>query len=759
MSFATAIAKRTTSRWYGIQIDLPDDGTYGAFSFKAAGRQAPAGPWATAARLLDHSEVTFEMPDTLRGGFAKVSDIEFTLLNTRIAAQPYGTLLTHLFEVYAWTNAPVVLSIIVEDEDGTTAYEPIWRGNITKWWQLDDTRVRCVAVAGKILDVPYPVTRITKVDYPDAPEDSLNAIVPVVYGDHLPEPVVVGKADSWNRAAEAMGIGNHSPVVPAVCYDKGDAEANIKAAVTTALLKTFAIGATQNAYIQLDSASQLTPIVSPTFNSPDLELAQASEVSVFTRPNEVNSSNAATNPGNASDGDPATYADASVGILDLNVPTPPDLGIITSAKLYIWFHRYVTGAGDIIVYRLNRNGTFLANGQIGSSQSATDDIVTLDIPGIASAADFGAGQLHILVGPVSNYGPGEYCEVTDTCLVCTYKAPVVAVTPLAATKPRQPWGPRIAPTKWEFMGLAQFLGIDSGGQKLFVGCQGDYDVSGQITGVAGTLLEKPAHIIWDLFKVLGFLSIPILGHGSFASAASAQALRAMSFSLTESMTGRDLINKICQQAGMVAWVDGDNSPRVVSFESSASTNDYGTKIPWNDVVSCELSDAGEDGVFNVIYCEYAYSHLSGKCERTCWFDGLNQDDGEGGATNGPTSLTPYSDSATRYGRRELRETLDFIYDQATACAYRNLFGKRSVVPRPHLRCVLPLKYYDLALGHVFEPDNTTWMAAGRRYPGTMPDGSSRGYWQFGSNHHYFMVERVTFRKAGVMEIEATEGAW
>jgi hypothetical protein len=776
MSLATALAKKTTPRFLGVYIALPLTGSYAALALRFAPETVPRTvgcDWHPY--LLDCTDVTYDAGG-FGGGIVKVSDFECTLANKRIMNTTYGTRISYLLEVYPWSNAVIQAHIICIDEDGTVETGAVWTGNIVNVRQRNGNEITIEAAVDLELEQLIPRTVIALDDYPLAPTTSAGAPLPIVYGDFLPTKVDWTENNAWNRSAEKMGLATLDCLLPTVCTAVDDIATGSIFTVAAHALRTFGALATHSNSVFLRVGDQLAVLAATTDAAANahVDVLAWTTLDLAIRPEGINAVNDSSNAQNACDGDTATVA--TIGgtlwsMLCLDFSRPADCGYIAAITVYVIFDTYTTDGDSEIhfgLYDPNAAAWYGGHGTIASSSSGTDTISTYTLIGSGAVyAEDIPDDVYLRV-EMTNTDGDDSATISETAVVIQFYnrggitqrlIKTVYGTKITTRRVFEVWQTR----HQQAIPLSEWMagGAQATGCPVFVTAEGKPDNgAGTITGTPDALLEAPAHILWDLLKnVCGLANVTTAPatHGSLYDAGADQAAYLkMAAALTERAPLADIIGRICRQSAMLFWRSGTGSYKVVYFGMGAADNDYGTAIPYSDVFEFECDYTPTSDIRNAIECPYHNSVVNGKTTRLAYIDADGQDDGLG---NGGAGDSACSASEGLYGRRELPLSLDLYRDATSATTVRDIYRDMLVDRRVHLKMRLPWKYYDLEIGHTIRLDDDSFRDAGYRYPGTFAGGLYPGLWDFSTSIHRFWVERVTFHKAGFIEIEATEGVW
>jgi len=731
---------------------------------------------------------------------SKISDFMWSIQNVSlqhgVGTQAHDSASALFYNAYHWKGQTVTVKLLALDTDGTIQTHTIWVGYITDCrWSDAEVTFEAVAAPNWILDQVLPTSVITREAYPGAPDSSIGTPLPIVFGNYE-YTYNDGQNDAWNRVAEKCGITGCGVdaefLLPCVCTDTNEDDETAGPVFHVAGHALYdppnanAADGAGSVYLWVPSLDQMA-IVYTTSSSVAAGYAVTNaadgcyvsfkndwSINLHYYPHEVDNDSTATDPENAIDKDLSTYAtlDSGHDKLYLDLKRPADLGRIVAARVYALVSYDIdAGKGEV--------------GRIGLAEEDSDDNHVQYWPSETGYTDWtGTGTLEWKiyappVGALLNYAndfpnfsqlrmqllneDGGHIHVYAFCLVLRYAAlKHLYGNPLSGVHPGSPayWRPRYRDNP--LVPCDEFPDA-TGGDRVFVAVEGMADDgSGTYTGSANSLIQLPGDVIYYLLATAGCNVNTSLTPADVTNVRTGPPV--VAFRLGEYTSYDQLISDICRQTamGLCCRFSANMEMGLVFWGQSPADNAYGTTIPWSDVLHDREMSIGRTSmvdVRNAFYLQINRSYKDNKFSRLVMLDGATSDNGNGTdwySTSG-ASYTSFqallADSETAYKRREMHMKAGYLRRITYPSSGPNA-GPLIVIdeyaamlhePRASFRCALPWKYYALQVGHMVQPHNTSWLAAGMGHPKGMS-------WET----HYCWLERVTFSPDGWIEIEASQ---
>jgi hypothetical protein len=771
MAFATTILDKQAARGFGIVFDLYNAATADTITISCSPSRAFQPTYQPS--VLEVSQPTFE----LRFGkpMSKLSDFTWAMENGPCQA---GAAISHerlsdLFaNGYVAIGQTVKLRALVVNGSTTESAE-VWRGHITDCkWDLDRVEFTAIHQVVRALETIIPATAVTKTAYPEAPNESIGAPLPIVLGDWSVDPADSGEDATWNKKAELMGLAALDRLLPTLCTDTNISDKSTGPVFHLAghASKSCPTSKSESVFFyvgDLQGHAVCDPGGFTITNSGITKVAFGANptIRVVMRPDGVEATSTALTPLNAFDKSMASYASINaVGAnpLVVTLPRPPDLGYIKSVTVYAYLaYSSLSGAERLEVGLWDYSGAGAWYG--GHSSVATPAVL-----------DF---ETHAVTGVTLKHVDEFPDDLAIRIIVASYSSAVVNIGEVAMVVEFQPtfytgidptgakaslWQPRLTPN-WSRS--ERFPDFTATASLIFMSSTGIADTAGMYTGSGTDLIERPCDMIMYLASARAGLSPLTSGHGSFATARTdidAIGLTGRVYVDKQTVIG-DLMSRLAEESlcGMVLTA---TSLGLVFWGSAASDNLYAGgplagPIDGNDLMACEIGQTSLDEIRNAVYAQCGYHANLKKCKHMAYCDKDGSDNGAGVAdfpATGAVSKASLAASEAAYGRKEFHLNCEHLR-VAEISHIRDYYAAMLQEPRVTLRFTVPWAYYDLQVGHVIEVDDTSWQALGLKYPGTT-DGVA-GYWSHGAVTRYFWVERVTYNENGTMEIEASEGVW
>lgn len=769
MSLADVIKLKSKTVAFGVKFRLKKDTNL--YWVYATSTDEFAPEWQPI--LVGASKLSQEL--RIGDSFVNVSDFSFSVANAPIRTLADVTTHENFVDLLANGYTPygqlvLVLLLVKDPADGSIYTETIWRGTCTGV-EYDDREIAIDAVAEIMqkLTTLYPSATITKVDYANAPQSSIGAVVPTVFGDWQPAKAAPSESDTFNLKAEEAGLRDLSRLVPTICTALPDSPDPRDFTIASHLLKEMDTAYSHDVWLYTHGQYAAVHGDDVSFtNASDNAKASLDANSRLIYPVKVDQllPSTWTDSGNACDDDLGTMAQAlSTGesVLMLSIPTPPDLGVIESAVIRVFGDYYSPAPSIVRVGLWDRDAGTWANGgteYTDFQDSSSGGVYEHTISNIAYVSDF-PSSMAIRIETL-NWASDRWATAKEVVLVITYRGTVILRSAERSPGERKYYDvrgtPRYYQKRWRpartvKLRSDEYPFEDASKVTVFAACQGVQDtVLGTYTGTSYALLENPVSILWYLQAQANVPPI-VSGRGKVTDVRADVESDGLKLALVcdERKPLAEWIADICSQCllGFVLSADGTEAGYVY-WRSPVSRNLYPNAIEWSEVLDVKIGYTPIGEVFNAIYVQSNYDPRTGRCGRLCYCDGAGSDNGNGTADYTENSKLQASEDA--YGRHEFHLEAKYLREGATVV--RNGYADMLYERRVALRITLTMRYYDLRPGHVIEIDDASWTAAGVHYPGTT--GGAAGRWSYGGTTRYFWVERVSWSDDGTMEIEATE---
>jgi hypothetical protein len=639
------------------------------------------------------------------------------------ASAPDAHPLAYFLQINEFVGTRIAIAqCLLDPITGTWSYSVLFRGVVTNLRDYTDS-----GVTVEVGDIRYAMglvgtTTVTKALYPNAPEESVGATVPVIYGDHFMTPCIDDPYIlRYNRIRFGYEYLGGVPLIKVDTDPQDEDDCGVWAIADHELKVAYdhMLGAADGGLEHLAHPHPDDVTLTNTSTGASVAMTRPFRLSLGLFPSELTTVNTATNSMRAIDGDEATYAtltrsSGAAQYLDFTLGGLPDLGIITGIHVYAWFA--AGGSGDVVV-GLGEDATYFKSGAYKTvSMSATYDVI--DGPEVVTGAGLKAWDL-------SDYTARVKILDTETAtayirglrVLFTYQPYNTSkgASFVASPSSGEPhlWGPG-APDKgdWVKGWAAKTLRT---GQSLRAYVRGiKDDGSGTYTGTASALVENAADVAYHLLDTYSGLTVGedfvATGSaiGSFATARTELgSYHNLTVLVTEPTSTWDVFVDICRQARAVPVVNSDGMLGMVVIDPTPSAN-YESGYAWRadeDFLSESFRYGRtpvEDAVSSVVI-EYAYSYPDGKFRGLTYVNADGSDDGTGTADeSGTGDREDQAEVVERlYGPgREFKLQARYIRRQGVAKALRNFYFDNLKRPRLWCEFLTTRKACDLSVGNV-----------------------------------------------------------
>ena len=562
------------------------------------------------------------------------ADTNQTMLASNLFANALVTL-------YLWVVMPPELAPLSSSD-----MFQIYKGRVSRVVDIGPEGMRLLLLQDMSWNRQVPPTVVDKVSYPDSPDVSQGAPIPIIYGDHsapkMRTPWTSGYGSRSKQEDSGAGLG----VVPLVLVDAGVGAANVKVVAASHLctdildrangLSAFIVG--ENLLNPLDTAG-----ITETLGSSESYLSIADEGTIAYAaiiPIDVRTTggeNTAGEPRRAMDPfDETSFSTLDQGAgktqLQLILPNAGALGRIESVQYYVAWSGDA-GNGNNLRIRSRTPG-------VGFGTTTANWVATATTPAVQTgtwaAADYDAnawgfgdnGTALFDVRVDFTGGATNKAKIYWVVLVVKYRPQRSLVTPgkrvvkgqRIVNAPRyQPVGGRPIPLKIfatidpQFSLEGQFYGNVKGYKD---------DGSGTYTGVASALIERPADIIRHFLVTYGGVSggsieTGVGVTGSFVdlrdTLRNAQPSDfKLAVHIAERMSVQQAVQKMAEQAGVAVFLDRFTNKWLAFPWKPGALIDYDLAVPWDLMAGFMAEETSVVDVRHALRVKYGFDYFKNR---------------------------------------------------------------------------------------------------------------------------------------------------
>jgi hypothetical protein len=540
------------------------------------------------------------------------ADTNQAMLSSNLFANAIVTL-------YLWVVMPAELAQLSASD-----LFQVYKGRVSRVVDIDHEGMRLLLLQDMSWNRQVPPTVVDKISYPDSPDVSQGAPIPIVYGDHSAPKMRAPWTTAYGNRSKQEDSGAGLGVVPLVLVDAGVGAANVKVVAASHLcadildrangLSAFIVG--ESLLNPIDTAG-----ITENLGSSESYLSIADEGTIAYAaiiPIDVRSTggeNTAGEPRRAMDPfDETSFSTLDQGAgktqLQLILPNAGALGRIESVQYYVAWSGDA-GNGNNLRIRSRTPGVgfgtttanWLATGTTPAVQTGTWAAADYD----ANAWGFGDNGTALFDVRVDfTGGATNKAKIYWVVLVVKYRPQRSLVTPgkrvVSGMKVSRgapfnpPIGGRPIPSR-TFTDIAATYALE--GQ--FYGNVKGYkdDGSGTFTGTASALIERPADIIRHFLVTYGGVSGGSIETGAGASGSFVDLRNTLrnaqpsdfklAVHISERMSVQQAVQKMAEQAGVAVYLDRFTNKWLAFPWKPGALIDYDLAVPW-DLMSQFVSE-------------------------------------------------------------------------------------------------------------------------------------------------------------------------
>lgn len=544
--------------------------------------------------------------------------------------------------IYLWVVMPPELAPLSASD-----LLQVYRGRVSRIVDIDHEGMRLLLLQDMSWNRQVPPTVVDKISYPDSPDVSQGAPIPIIYGDHSAPKMRAPWTTAYGNRSKQEDSGAGLGVVPLVLVDAGVGAANVKVVAASHLctdildrangLSAFIVG--ESLLNPIDTAS-----ITETLGSSESYLSIADEGTIAYAaiiPIDVRSTggeNTAGEPRRAMDPfDETSFSTLDQGAgktqLQLILPNASALGRIESVQYYVAWSGDA-GNGNNLRIRSRTPG-------VGFGTTTANWVATGTTPAVQTgtwaAADYNAsswgfgdnGTALFDVRVDFTGGATNKAKVYWVVLVVKYRPQRSLVTPgkrvVSGMKIQRgapftpPVGGRPIPTR-TFTDIAATYSLE--GQ--FFGNVKGYkdDGSGTFTGTASALIERPADIIRHFLVTYGGISGGSIETGAGASGSFVD-LRStlrnaqpsdfkMAVHIAERMSVQQAVQKMAEQAGVAVYLDRFTNKWLAFPWKPGALIDYDLAVPWDLLSGFRAEETSVVDVRHALRVKYGFDYYKNR---------------------------------------------------------------------------------------------------------------------------------------------------